>query len=174
MMKDDEDWWIDCWQFRYGGGRTTCFCEKLDISCVDARARHFLCIEMFWVLEFHLLFIVCLCISLPIPIFYLPCAIVNSLCSMHSCATCLHFHVVCEIIFLFLSQPSPFFSKRSICGSHGLVVFMTLTGPLLLVFFPIHTHTHTNMYAVGLYCWHSTSFSAATASVVTMETLFIT
>lgn len=53
------------------------------------------------------------------------------------------FYVVCEIIFL---PPSPallFFPKRSICGSHGLLVFTILTGPLLLVFFSPHTHTQT-------------------------------
>lgn len=35
-------------------------------------------------------------------------------------------------------------SKRSICGSHGLLVFTILTGPILLLFFPLHSHKHAH------------------------------
>lgn len=131
--------------------------SRMDARAWDFHCKFFNCIDLF---QFYF------CVSLMWAHFFTRLIILQTH-RAHLCDTSL----CCVWNNLFpLFWRLSFFSKRSICGSHGLLVFMTLPGPVLLLFFSPHKHAHT----VGPYCWHSTSFFAAVASVVTMETLFTT
>ena len=67
------------------------------------------------------------------------------------------FHFECYLLCTTCSSPLPFcvlvffsFLKR---GSRGLLLFMILAGPrLLLGFFFLHPLLHTNIHMVGPYC----------------------
>lgn len=130
-MKTDE--WI-VGVLVMGGGRTACSCEvfqgwmpELGIST----ANFFNCIDLF---QFYF------SVSLMWALFFFTCLIILQTHRAHLCDTSL----CCVWNNLFpLFWRLSFFSKRSICGSHGLLVFMTLPGPVLLLFFFPRTNTHT-------------------------------
>lgn len=131
-MKTDE--WI-VGVLAMGGGRTACSCEvfqgwmpELGIST----ANFFNCIDLF---QFYF------SVSLMWALFFFTCLIILQTHRAHLCDTSLCY--VWNNLFPLFWRLS-FFSKRSICGSHGLLVFMTLPGPVLLLFFsPAQTRTHS-------------------------------
>lgn len=161
MMKDDEDWWIACWRFSYGGRMRTCFCENLryqawmpELRISSAKK----CVDLFFFSS-----VTYRTDGLFVPLLerkqaFLFALFDCNLITFHAFLSYTTFFFLC-CLWNYPPHPlaSPFFSPRGLFVEVMACWCLRLSlGPYCWCFFPhTHTDTHIHTHTCTQTCVHS-------------------